>query len=490
MVICFKYNLVCGSFVGVNHHGQSTLLRCSLMKNEEIESFKWLFQCWLRCMGGNAPKGFLTDQCASMKRALEACMPTTVHRWCIWHIMKKIPSKLNGYKGHADIEQEMSQVVWNSHSKDSFDRNWNDFLLNFGLADNKWLSDLYEDHHIWVPIYLDHHFWAGMRSTQRNESMHSFFNKYITRNSSLIQFLKQYDNCLGSREQAERESDAADFHTVIPCATKSSIEAQFQDAYTHAKFREVQAQFRGKANCITRLKNSALGYSVYEVGEQVSSSIFNKFVVTYDSVAVEVKCQCLLFESRGIVCRHALSVLSFKQVSQVSPRYILERWSKKVKRRHTHIKSSHDEPLMEPRSKRFDQLVFRSQNICEFASESEELTAILHRAYDNVMAEMESLKVKRKGTSSLSHEDANLESVNELQSPPRIRTRGHPKNMLGSKLDKQIANATKKKKTKVLSEINLFDAASAVHSNSSQYQGHVMNYQFRVPAAGDNSLGV
>ncbi|RYR54062.1 hypothetical protein Ahy_A06g029315 [Arachis hypogaea] len=56
-----RYNLVCGSFVGVNHHGQSTLLGCSLMKNEEIESFKWLFQCWLRCMGGNAPKGFLTD---------------------------------------------------------------------------------------------------------------------------------------------------------------------------------------------------------------------------------------------------------------------------------------------------------------------------------------------------------------------------------------------------------------------------------------------
>ncbi|QHN78379.1 Transposon protein [Arachis hypogaea] len=122
--------------------------------------------------------------------------------------------------------------------------------------------------------------------------------------------------------------------------------------------------------------------------------------------------------------------------------------------------------------------------------ESEELTAILHRAYDNIMVEMELLKAKRKGTSSLSHEDANLESVNELQSPPRIRTRGRPKNRLGSKLDKQIANATKKKKTKALNELNLFDAASVVHSNSSQYQGHVMNYQFRVPAAADNSLGV
>ncbi|RYR36239.1 hypothetical protein Ahy_A10g051245 [Arachis hypogaea] len=302
----------------------------------------------------------------------------------------------------------------------SFDRNWNEFLLNFGLVDNKWLSDLYEDRHIWVPIYLDHNFWTGMRSTQRSESMHSFFNKFITQNSSLIQFVKKYDNCLRSREQAERESDAADFYTVIPCATKSSIEAQFQDMYTHQKFREVQAQLRGKANCITRLTNSALGYSVYEVGEQVSSSIFNKFVVTYDSVAADVKCQGLLFESRGILCRHALSVLSFEQVSQVSPRYILERWSKKVKRRHTHIKSSHNEPLLEPRSKRFDELVFRSQNVCEFASESKELTVILHRVYGTVMVEMKELKAKRKGTSSLSHEDANLESVNELQSPPRI----------------------------------------------------------------------
>ncbi|QHO56144.1 Transposon protein [Arachis hypogaea] len=145
--------------------------------------------------------------------------------------------------------------------------------------------------------------------------------------------------------------------------------------------------------------------------------------------------------------------------------YILERWGKKVKRRHKHIKSSHNEPLLEPRSKKFDKLVFSSQNIYEFTSESEELTTILHRAYDNVMVEMEELKAKRKGTCSLSHENANLESVNEFQSPPRVRTSGRPKNRLGSKLDKQVANASKKKKTKALSE-------------------------FRDPAAMDRFLGV
>ncbi|RYR65550.1 hypothetical protein Ahy_A03g011482 [Arachis hypogaea] len=165
--------------------------------------------------------------------------------------------------------------------------------------------------------------------------------------------------------------------------------------------------------------------------------------------------QCLLFESRGILCCHALSVLRFERVNKVSPRYILERWSKNVKRRHTHIKSSLDEPLLEPRSKRFDKLVFCLQNICEFASESEERTAIMHCAYDNDMVEMQEQKAKSNKKYSLSHEDANLEAINELQSPPNVRTRGRPKNRLGSKMEKHIANGSKKKKMKALSEVKV-----------------------------------
>ncbi|RYR67437.1 hypothetical protein Ahy_A03g013790 [Arachis hypogaea] len=120
------------------------------------------------------------------------------------------------------------------------------------------------------------------------------------------------------------------------------------------------------------------GFMTYEVVEQVFNLTFNKFVVTYDAISREVKCQCLLFESRRILCCHSLSASSFEQVDKLAPKYILERWSKNIKRRHTHIKNSQDEPLLEPRSKRFDDLVFRSHNICEFVSESEKLTGILH----------------------------------------------------------------------------------------------------------------
>ncbi|RYR29008.1 hypothetical protein Ahy_B01g053268 [Arachis hypogaea] len=129
-------------------------------------------------------------------------------------------------------------------------------------------------------------------------------------------------------------------------------------------------------------------------------------------------------DAKGTLCRHSLSVISFNRVDNVAPKYIRERWSKNIKRRHTHIKSSQDESLLEPKSMRFDDLVFRSHNICEFASESEELTRILHRAFDNVMAEMQEYQARSKRKILLSHEEATLSDVNDLQSPPRVRTRG------------------------------------------------------------------
>ncbi|RYR15994.1 hypothetical protein Ahy_B04g072979 [Arachis hypogaea] len=233
--------------------------------------------------------------------------------------MKKIPNKLNGFKRHEEIEQEMSHVVWNSFTKDAFDRNLNDFVTKYGLGCNK----------------------------------------------------------------------------------------------------------------------------------------------------------CLL---GGILCRHSLSVLSFEQVDNVAPKYILERWSKNIKRRHTHIKSNQDEPLLEPKSKRFDDLVFRSHNICKGASESEELTRILHRAFDNVMDEMQEYQARSKGKSSLSYEEVTLSDVNDLQSPPHVRTRGQPKNRLGSNLEKRSQTPRKKKKNPAPSELNLLDGESTMQSSSSLYNAPDMNY--------------
>ncbi|RYR40551.1 hypothetical protein Ahy_A09g046304 [Arachis hypogaea] len=59
--------------------------------------------------------------------------------------------------------------------------------------------------------------------------------------------------------------------------------------YIHHKFREVKAQFRGKVNRITRSTNSALGYSIYQVVEQVSNSTFNNSPSEMPVLIIRVK---------------------------------------------------------------------------------------------------------------------------------------------------------------------------------------------------------
>ena len=45
-----KYEMPFAPFVGVNHHGQSILLGCGLLSNEDTTTFTWLFKTWLECM--------------------------------------------------------------------------------------------------------------------------------------------------------------------------------------------------------------------------------------------------------------------------------------------------------------------------------------------------------------------------------------------------------------------------------------------------------
>ncbi|XP_016185480.1 protein FAR1-RELATED SEQUENCE 5-like [Arachis ipaensis] len=301
-----RYDMPFASFVGVNHHGQSLLLGCVILSCEEESSFVWLFDCWIRCMGGKPPIGILTDQCKAMQNAIEKSLPMTQYRW----------------------------------SKEAFESSWTDFINIFSLHNN-WLAGLYEERDKWVLIFLSNSFWVGMSSTQRSESMHSFMKGYLTSKSNLQQFVTQHDNCLVNKAQKEYELDAASFNTIIPCATASAIEKLFQKEYSHAKFNELQKEFRAKANCFST-KEHEQGYIVtYKVIEEIENGdkMFDSmYEVLFDSSTSDVSCQCHLFESKGILCCHTLSVLGLVRVKKLPNKYILDRWKKTLK--HKHIASS------------------------------------------------------------------------------------------------------------------------------------------------------
>ncbi|XP_031248146.1 protein FAR1-RELATED SEQUENCE 5-like [Pistacia vera] len=134
-----KYDMPFGAFVGVDHHGHSILLGCGLISNEDTKTFVWLFQSWLACMLNCAPKAIITDQDKAMQNAIEIVFPGTRHRWCLWHIMKKLPEKLRGYSQYEQIKFSLQNAVYDSLTCEEFEERWNRYIDKYNLHDNDWL---------------------------------------------------------------------------------------------------------------------------------------------------------------------------------------------------------------------------------------------------------------------------------------------------------------------------------------------------------------
>ncbi|XP_047978703.1 protein FAR1-RELATED SEQUENCE 5-like [Salvia hispanica] len=60
----------------------------TLLYDETIETFDWLFGAFEDAMMGKRPKTILTDQDQAMSAALASKLPSTYHRLCVWHIFQ------------------------------------------------------------------------------------------------------------------------------------------------------------------------------------------------------------------------------------------------------------------------------------------------------------------------------------------------------------------------------------------------------------------
>ncbi|XP_075109189.1 protein FAR1-RELATED SEQUENCE 5-like [Nicotiana tabacum] len=159
---------------------------------------------WLGDLNNVHSLAIMTDQCDSIKAAINALMPNTVHRYCIWHIFIKLPI-ISGVLDSKIAKAEFKALVLDSINVAEFERRWTDYIEKYNLDGRDWFYKLYLEKEKWVLVYLNDHFWVGMLSTQRSES-HAFFDGFITRQSTLKLFIQQYE--LAIRTKLEKELEA------------------------------------------------------------------------------------------------------------------------------------------------------------------------------------------------------------------------------------------------------------------------------------------
>ncbi|KAL2893374.1 Protein FAR-RED IMPAIRED RESPONSE 1 [Bienertia sinuspersici] len=111
---------------------------------------------------------------------------------------------------YDEIKKNLKRVVYNSFTAKEFEVHWKEMIIKFGLEKNSWLAKLFDDRSMWVPAYMRDKFWAGMRTTQRVESIHSFFDKYINSTTKLVEFGEKYTAAVEKKICQERKADDSD----------------------------------------------------------------------------------------------------------------------------------------------------------------------------------------------------------------------------------------------------------------------------------------
>ena len=178
-------------FTGVDNHNKSITFAVGLLLNEDIPSYVWLFENFKKAMG-NEPHVLLTDQDPAVISAVDTVFKHTTHRFCIWHIMFKLPSKLpSSTYNHPDFKKRFNDVVWSTDlSREEFAQSWHQLLYGFKLDSNHWLLRMFSLRSFWICAFFNDVEMGGlMRTTSRSESQNSFFSTFINPHATLVEFM-------------------------------------------------------------------------------------------------------------------------------------------------------------------------------------------------------------------------------------------------------------------------------------------------------------
>ncbi|KAL2931433.1 Protein FAR-RED IMPAIRED RESPONSE 1 [Bienertia sinuspersici] len=241
---------------------------------------------------------------------------------------------------------KMLQGIWdNFPNPDKFDEAWGLMVEKFGIHDNAWLKETYEIRGRWAPAYWRSTFWARMSSTQRSERINRFFKDFVSIETGLLQFIRQYEAALKGKVEEEKLLNFNSTHKPPICDKNMIVQYVFQKAYTNTKFLEVKAECDA-LKLVSESKTASLG-GLKKDGRR---SLYHVTRIKITSPALAS------YLNSEVSCASIIEIIEFEGVNVKQERYILSRWREDNVMAYEGIKVSYYDPEEFDRVKRVREL--------------------------------------------------------------------------------------------------------------------------------------
>ncbi|KAK2972450.1 hypothetical protein RJ640_003876, partial [Escallonia rubra] len=264
-----------------------------------------------------------TNVCKSLVSDLnnEGLRPSQITR--VVNVMK--PSE------EADVTprqcSSIIRVERKNNNVEDFEAMWKDLNEKYDLRGNFWIQNMYNLRAHWAKSFLKDTFFAGMTTSGRSESIHSFFDGYVNSNTMLNEFVLKYDKAVYSRRYDKEDEDFKTMNSKAILSSDHPIEAKAGEWYTRSMFEIFKKEWNASVGCSHIILSKEPNFTKYKVG-LITVDKGKWRTVYYDSSKdVKVSCACAKFETAGILCKHILYVLKKKKMTNLPEYYILPRWT-------------------------------------------------------------------------------------------------------------------------------------------------------------------
>ncbi|PWA37874.1 FAR1 DNA binding domain, Zinc finger, SWIM-type, MULE transposase domain, FHY3/FAR1 family [Artemisia annua] len=141
----------------------------------------------------------------------------------------------------SGFKKKISKIIWTDRLDPAdFDEKWTSIVNEFHLEDNRWLSDMFELRHKWIPAYFRDTPLSGlMRTTSRSESENHMFGRLLNSDLTFVEFFSHFETAVQTQRFIQGKNDHDTRYTTPKTETTLAFEKEAMQIYTRKVFVKI-----------------------------------------------------------------------------------------------------------------------------------------------------------------------------------------------------------------------------------------------------------